>query len=169
MGQYQKRRITKASVNIINGNRSGKLMAVNPITPTITVGTLEFREGNVGASLAGTFTAVAGIITAVVVTVGGTNYSESNPPTIDGDVGGNADAVLTPTIVNGVITAITIENGGTGYTTGSLVIVAVEGSLVYEVGVSGEAHRDLNLKFSKGLYCEDNSITGDYVANVLID
>jgi hypothetical protein len=174
MAQYQRRRITKATVdgvstvNIVGSNRKGKLMAINPVTNTITVGTLEFRQGGVGAALAGTFVAGAGIITSVVITNGGTGYSETNAPLIDGDVGG-ADAILIPTITNGVITAITIENGGTGYTTGSLVITAVEGRLVYEVGVSDQPHRDLSLIFDRGLYLEDNGITGDYVANLIID
>jgi len=174
MAQYAKRRITKdtvdgiSTVNIVGSNRKGKLMAINPITDTITVGTLEIRQGGVGADLAGTFVAAAGIITSVVITVGGTEYSESNAPLIDGDVGGSG-AILIPTITNGVITAIEIVNGGTGYTTGSLVIVAVEGRLVYEVGVNDQAHRDLSLVFQNGLYLEDNGITGDYVANLLID
>ncbi len=175
MAQYAKRRISKATVdgattvNILGSNRNGKLMAINPITDTITVGTLEIRQGGVGADLAGTFVADTGVIVSVVITDGGTEYSESNPPTIDGDAGGNGNAVLIPTITNGVITSIEIVNGGTGYTTGSLVIVATEGRLVYEVGVNDQAHRDLSLVFQNGLYLEDNGITGDYVANLLID
>jgi len=175
MAQFAKRRITKATVdgtstvNITSPERSGKLMAINPITENITVGSLEFRQGGVGASLAGTFTAGSGIITAVVITDGGTEYSSSNPPLIDGDAGGGGDAILTPTIVNGVITAIEIVDGGTGYTTGSLVIVNTQGRLVYEVGFNNQSHRDLNLRFIKGLYLEDNGITGDYEANLLID
>lgn len=175
MAQYARRRITKdtvdgaSTVNIVNSNRKGKLMAINPVTDTITVGTLEIRQGTVGADLAGTFVAGAGIITSVVITNGGTEYSVANPPTIDGDAGGGGDAVLIPTIVNGVITAIEIVNGGTGYTTGSLVIVATQGRLVYEVGVNDQAHRDLSLPFQNGLYLEEQTITGDYVANLLID
>ena len=175
MAQFAKRRITKATVdgvstvNITSPNRTGKLMAINPITDTITVGALEFRQGGVGADLAGTFVAGSGIITSVAITNGGTEYSSSNPPLIDGDAGGGGDAILTPTIVNGVITAIEIVDGGTGYTTGSLVIVATQGRLVYEVGFNDQAHRDLNLSFRKGLYLEDNTITGDYIANVIID
>lgn len=168
MAQFAKRRITIASVNIINSNRSGKLMAINPITDSITAGTVEFRQGGVGADLAGTFVAAAGIIISIVITDGGTEYSTSNPPLIDGDVGGSG-AILTPTITNGVITAIEIEDGGTGYTTGSLVIAATEGRLVYEVGVNDQAYRDLNLPFIKGLYLEDNGTSGDYVANLLFD
>jgi len=175
MAQFAKRRITKATVdgastvNIFAPERTGKLMAINPITDAITAGSLEFRQGGVGASLAGTFTATAGIIDAVVITDGGTEYSSSNPPLIDGDAGGGGDAILTPTIVNGVITAISIDDGGTGYTTGSLVIVNTQGRLVYEVGINDQAHRDLNLSFRKGLYLEDNGITGDYDANLLAD
>ncbi len=174
MAQYARRRITKdtvngvSTVNIVGSNRKGKLMAINPITDTITVGTLEIRQGNVGADLAGTFVETGGIIDAVVITNGGTEYSEANPPLIDGDVGGSG-AILIPTIVNGVITAIEIVNGGTGYTTGSLVIVATDGRLVYEVGVNDQAHRDLSLVFENGLYLEEQTITGDYVANLLID
>lgn len=169
MSVHQKRRVTKASVNIVNFNRNGKLIAVYPITNTVTAGTLEFREGSVGSGFTATFTETGGVIDSVTVTAGGSNYSPSNPPSVDGDAGGNADAVLTPVIVDGVVTSVTIEDGGTGYTTGSCVIANVAGSLVYEVGAESVEHRDLNLPFRKGLYVNDNSITGDYIGNVLID
>lgn len=79
-----------------------------------------------GQGFTGTFIAGAGIITGVTITDGGSGYSEGHSNiVIDGDAGGNADAVLTPTVVDGVITALVIADGGTGYTTGALVITTV--------------------------------------------
>ena len=78
-----------------------------------------------GQGLAATFTASAGVIQdSVVVTDGGSGYSDGDTIVIDGDAGGNADATFTVTVEDGVVTAITVTAGGTGYTTGSIVVSA---------------------------------------------
>jgi len=61
-----------------------------------TTGSLVETAGD-GTSFAGTFVAGAGIITSVLVTDAGEDYTTI---TIDGDVGGNADAVITATITS---------------------------------------------------------------------
>lgn len=75
-----------------------------------------------GQGFAGTFTESGGVIDGITITDGGTGYSDYDTVVIDGDAGGNADAVLAVTIEDGVITAIAITGGGTGYTAGALVI-----------------------------------------------
>lgn len=88
-----------------------------------------------GQGFAGTFTATAGVIDGVTITDGGSGYSAGySNIVIDGDAGGNADAVLTPTVVDGEITAIAITGGGTGYTSGALVITTTaptDASILY--------------------------------------
>jgi hypothetical protein len=74
-----------------------------------------------GQGFTGTFTETAGVIDGVVITTGGTGYSDYATVVIDGNAGG-ASAVITPTIVNGVITALAITTAGTGYTAGALVL-----------------------------------------------
>jgi hypothetical protein len=56
-----------------------------------TTGTLIFTGGD-GTGAAGTFVAAAGIITSVTITNSGSGYTTA--PTVDGDAGGNADAVI---------------------------------------------------------------------------
>jgi hypothetical protein len=56
-----------------------------------TSGDLIFTGGD-GSGAAGTFVAAAGIITSVTLTNTGSGYTTA--PTVDGDVGGNADAVI---------------------------------------------------------------------------
>lgn len=56
-----------------------------------TTGALVITGGG-GTGATGTFIAGAGIITSVTITSGGSGYT--SVPTIDGDVGGNSDAVI---------------------------------------------------------------------------
>ena len=69
-------------------------------TVTITSGGTGYTSGNLvisgggGTGMAGTFVAVAGVITEVTISSLGSGYTSL--PTIDGDAGGNADATLTP-------------------------------------------------------------------------
>ncbi len=55
-----------------------------------------------------------GFVTSVVVTDGGSGYS--NAVTVSFDGGGGSGATATVTVVRGVITAITLTDAGTGYT-----------------------------------------------------
>lgn len=78
-----------------------------------------------GATADITFTATLGVIDGITVVDGGTGYTVD--VILDGDVGGNADAVLRAVVVAGVITDVIIVDGGTGYTTGSCVITNESG------------------------------------------
>lgn len=74
---------------------------------------ITYQEG-LATGAAGTGTHSGGVIDALVVVTGGTNYQ--NPTVvIAADAGSGATA--TATVVDGVVTAIVITDGGTGYTT----------------------------------------------------
>lgn len=64
-------------------------------------------------------TVVPGAIYAIVVTNGGTNYTENTVVSITGDGTG---ATATPVIVGGVITKIVMQTYGTGYTNATVSI-----------------------------------------------
>ena len=57
---------------------------------------------------------VAGVITGIAVTSGGTGYTSAPTVVISG--GGGTGATATATVSAGVITGITVNSGGTGYT-----------------------------------------------------
>lgn len=74
-----------------------------------------------GSSAEAEATVIDGVITAITVTAGGTNYVDGETPvTISGGEGSGAEA--TATVVEGVITAITVVKGGKGYTTPTVTI-----------------------------------------------
>lgn len=86
-------------------------------------------EGGVQAE--GTFTETAGVIDSVTITVQGSGYT--SPPTVDGDAGGNADAVLTAVLTTGdtpVILATAFLEGGSNL---NADILAQKGQTIYKV------------------------------------
>ena len=65
---------------------------------------------------------VAGVITGIAVTSGGTGYTSAPTVVISG--GGGTGATATATVSAGVITGITVNSGGTGYTSVPTIAIA---------------------------------------------
>jgi hypothetical protein len=115
---------------------NGVIKSFNLITggTGYTTGALVITGGG-GTGAAGTFTATVGIIDSITLTDGGSGYTSM--PTVDGDAGGNADAVIVPGV--GIMTSElladyeqgTFVSAVTCSTSGSYTINASYDTLAY--------------------------------------
>jgi len=106
-----------------------------------TSGSLVFTGGG-GTGAAGTFVAAAGIITSVTLTSAGTGYTSA--PSVDGDAGGNADAVITANVA--VMSSELLDYYEEGTFTPILTTTGVDfTSVTYDVNRGGRYTRIGNL------------------------
>jgi len=114
--------ITKnATVVVHNVEMTEDVDDGNGLIPTLPNNPIESLEG---VTATATAAQGGGVVTAITVVGGGTEYTSAPTVTITGG-GATTDATATATIVGGVVTAITVDTGGAGYTSDPTVSITV--------------------------------------------
>lgn len=103
------------------------------IDPSVHLRQTSVRTSTAGSGAKLAVTVTAGAVSAIVPTLGGSNYSTTARVII---TGGGSGAAATATISGGAVTAISVTAGGTGYTSGQVEAYVVDGPVVVLVGDS---------------------------------
>jgi hypothetical protein len=111
--------LNEAHVHVVEALNNGAYQAVVQRIVTSSA-VIKYAVAYIGSGAVLTPTIVAGAITDVVVTNGGTGYAVGQTIVIDGD--GTGATATVATVTAGVIATVTVSAGGTSYTSATATI-----------------------------------------------